>query len=300
MITRRLFTTAAAVAALLAPALLAAPAQAETIGVALASDTNPFYVAMRKGIEARVAELGWEARFVTANESVAAQVQGVEDLVAQGVDGILISPIDAVASGPAYAAAGAAGIPIMSIARQAQAAEQTASIAMDEVGIGAAIGAWLADRIGGQGKIAMVAGPSGAETFRNLAQGFAAEIAKHPGIEVVFKKEVGLSREEGLRVAEDLLVAHPDVVAIYGGNDEVALGAVQAVAAAGRTGEIIVTGLNGVPPAKAAVAAGELGMTVELNPVVWGTLGVDTMARWLAGDHGFDRVNVGYQIIDRK
>ena len=298
-ITRR-FLALTATAALLCQTLLAAPLHAEVLGVSLASDTNPFYVAMRKSIEARVAEIGWEARFVTANESVAAQVQGVEDLVAQGVDGILISPIDAVASGPAYEAAAAAGIPIMSIARQAASAKQTAAIAMDEVGIGHAIGDWLATRLGGTAKIAMITGPSGAETFRNLATGFAEEIAKHPGIEVVFRKEAPLSREQGLRIAEDLLVAHPEVVAIYAGNDELALGVAQAVSAAGLTGKIVITGLNGVPPAKAAVAAGELGMTVEINPVAWGKLGVDTMAKWLAGDHGFDRVNIGHTIIDRK
>ncbi|MRX52290.1 substrate-binding domain-containing protein [Paracoccus sp. S-4012] len=288
---------AAMIAALVATGVAIPAAQAETIGVALASDTNPFYVAMAKGIQDRLDELGWEARFVTANENVMEQVTGVENLVGQGVDGILIAPIDAVATGRAYEAAAAAGIPIMSVGRQAQSADQTAYIAMDEVGIGEEIGTWLAEKIGGSGDILELAGPSGAETFRNLATGFEKAIAANPDITIVAKKELPLSRESGLKTTEDLLITHPDVKAIYAGNDELALGAVQAVGAMGRTGEIVVTGLNGVPPALAAVESGELALTVSLNPLEWGTLAVDTMAAHLKGEAETERVNVGHTLI---
>lgn len=277
--------------------MTATTAPAETIGVALASDTNPFYVAMAKGIADRLDELGWEARFVTANENVMEQVTGVENLVAQGVDGILIAPIDAIATGRAYEAAAAAGIPIMSVGRQAQSAAQTAYIAMDEVGIGEEIGIWLAEKIGGKGEIIEIAGPSGAETFRNLATGFEKAIAGYPDIFIVAKKEVMLSREVGLKTTEDMLIAHPDIKAIYAANDEIALGAVQAISAMGRTGEIVVTGLNGVPPALAAVEAGELALTVSLSPVKWGTLAVDTMAAHLKGESDSVRVNVSHTLI---
>jgi ribose transport system substrate-binding protein len=284
---------------LIALTLWATPALAVTIGVSLSSDSNPFYIAMRKGIETRAKELGWSTRFVSANDSVAAQISGVEDLVAQGVDGILISPIDTVASRPAYAAAAAAGIPIMSIARSADGSAQTAAIGMNEVQIGHDIGHWLAEATGGKGAVGMIAGPSGSETFRNLADGFTAEIAKAPDMKIVFRKDTTLSREEGLRIAQDLLVAHPEVKAIYAGNDELALGAIQAVAAAGKTGSVIVTGMNGVPPAVAAVKRGELGLTVDLNPVKWGILGVDTMASWLKGDHAIKKVYIKHLLITK-
>lgn len=273
--------------------------RAVTIGVSLSSDSNPFYIAMGKGIEARAKELGWSVHFVSANDSVAAQVGGVGDLVAQGVDGILISPIDTVASRPAYAAAKAAGIPIMSIARSADGSAQTAAIGMNEVAIGHDIGHWLVAATGGKGEVAMIAGPGGSETFRNLAQGFAAEVATAPGLRIVFRKEANLSREDGLRIAQDLLVAHPEVRAIYAGNDELALGAVQAVAAAGRTGSILITGMNGVPPAVAAVKRGDLGLTVDLNPVKWGRLGVDTLADWLKGNHDVKKVYIKHVLVTK-
>jgi ribose transport system substrate-binding protein len=280
----------------------AQPSQAQTkvptIGVSLASDVNPFYIAMKKGIEARASELGVNVVFVTANEVVAQQVDGIQDLVARKVDGILASPIDAVAVGAAYDAAGKAGIPVISIARHAVSASQSAYVTMDEKKIGEEIASWIVQRTGGKGKIAMIAGPSGAATFRNLADGFESVIKANPGISMVYRKDVALTRENGLKQAEDILVAHPDIVAIYAGNDELALGAAQAVAAAGRKGQIVITGLNGIPSALRAVKSGAIDLTVELNPVAWGRLGLETMVNYLKGDKPKNDVAIKHVLVN--
>jgi len=285
----------------LAMPVLARPglAQEVVVGVSLSSDTNPFYIAMRRGMEARASELGWRTRFVTANEDVVAQNNGVLDLIAQRVSGILISPIDARATRAAYEAAAAANIPIISIARHADSPRQSAFVAMDEVGIGRDIARWMLRAINNAGEVAIIAGPQGAATFRNLATGFNEVMTASPGVRIVARRDIALTREEGLRVAQDLLVAHPNLKAIYGGNDDIALGAAQALGQAGRTGQVVVTGLNGIPPALAAVRRGDIGLTVELNPVAWGRLGMDTMARWLRGERGLGQVNVGHLLVDR-
>jgi len=290
-------TFIAAVAAMALTGTAKADENARTLGVALASSTNPFYIAMGKGISQRADELGWTVRFASVDEDVVEQVNGVQDLIAQGVDGILISPIDAVATRPAYDAAAQAGIPIMSIARHSDSPNQDLFIAMDESLIGADIAAWLIGAMGGQGKIAMISGPSGAATFHNLSEGFKAEVAKFEAVDIAFESNGALTRERGLNVAQDILVAHPDVTGIYAGNDELALGAVQAVASAGLGDKVIVTGMNGVPPAIVAVKRGELGLTVELNPVEWGRLGVDTMAKRLAGESLEQKVFINHKLI---
>jgi ribose transport system substrate-binding protein len=274
-------------------------AQEVVVGVSLSSDTNPFYIAMRRGMEARANELGWRTRFVTANEDVVAQNNGVLDLIAQRVSGILISPIDARATRAAYEAAAGAQIPIISIARHADSPQQSAFVAMDEVGIGRDIARWMLRAIDNAGEVAIIAGPQGAATFRNLATGFNEVMTASPGVRIVARRDIALTREEGLRVAQDLLVAHPNLKAIYGGNDDIALGAAQALGQAGRAGQVVVTGLNGIPPALAAVRRGDIGLTVELNPVAWGRLGMDTMARWLRGERGLGQVNVGHLLVDR-
>lgn len=291
---------AAALAAALGFASIPSVAQQKiTIGVSLAQDDNPFYIAMLKGIRARAEELGWDVATVSANEDKVKQINGVQDLIARGVKGILISPIDAVGVNAAYDAAKAANIPIVSIARGSTSPNQTLHVAMDEKQIGRDIAAWTAKAIGEDGKVAMLMGPSGAPTFRNLGEGYTEEMAKFPKIQIVFRTDGPLTRERGVKQAEDALVANPDLKAIYACNDDVALGAMQAVIAAGRSDTTIVTGMNGVPPALRAVKEGKLAMTVELNPVLWGRLGVDVLATYLKGEKVEPRVFIKHVIIDK-
>ncbi len=291
-------------AALLLPAsvlLSLSPALTQekiTIGVSLPQDDNPFYIAMLRGIRARAQELGWDVATVSSNEDKLKQINGVQDLVAKGVKGILISPIDAVGVNAAYDAAAQAKIPIVSVARGSTSPNQTVHVAMDEVQVGRDIAEWTAKRLNGEGKVAMLLGPSGAPTFRNLGQGYTEVTAKYPNIKVVFKSDGPLTRERGIKNAEDALVANPDLKAIYTANDDVALGAMQAVLAANRAGQTIVTGMNGVPPALRAVKDGNIAMTVELNPVVWGRLGVDVLATYLRGEKVDQRVFIKHVIID--
>jgi ribose transport system substrate-binding protein len=275
-----------------------APADKVTIGVSLAQDDNPFYIAMLKGIRARAQELGWDVATVSANEDKLKQINGVQDLVARGVKGILISPIDAVGVNAAYDAAAAAKVPIVSVARGSVSPNQTIHVAMDEKQIGRDIAEWTAKKLGGKGQVAMLLGPSGAPTFKNLAEGYTEVMAKYPDIKIVFKSDGPLTRERGVKQTEDALVANPDLAAVYTANDDVALGAMQAVLAANRAGKTILTGMNGVPPALRAVKDGNMAMTVELNPVEWGRLGVDVLATYLKGDKIEPRVFIKHNLID--
>src|ERR1700719_3824800 len=139
-----------------------------TIGVSLAQDDNPFYIALLRGIRARAQELGWDVATVSANEDKLKQINGVQDLVARGVKGILISPIDAVGVNAAYDAAAAAKIPIVSVARGSTSPNQTLHVAMDEKQIGRDIAEWTAKHLNGIVKVANPTAPSGATDFRNL------------------------------------------------------------------------------------------------------------------------------------
>jgi ribose transport system substrate-binding protein len=300
MLNARFAALATLLLAAASPAAAQAPAPADkiTIGVSLAQDDNPFYIAMLKGIRARAQELGWDVATVSANEDKLKQINGVQDLVARGVKGILISPIDAVGVNAAYDAAAAAKIPIVSVARGSVSPNQTIHVAMDEKQIGRDIAEWTAKKLGGKGQVAMLLGPSGAPTFKNLADGYTEVMAKYPDIKIVFKSDGPLTRERGVKQTEDALVANPDLAAIYTANDDVALGAMQAVLAANRAGKTIVTGMNGVPPALRAVKDGNMAMTVELNPVEWGRLGVDVLATYLKGDKIEPRVFIKHNLID--
>jgi ribose transport system substrate-binding protein len=285
-------------AAALSPVLAVAQGGKTVIGVALAQDDNPLYILMLRGIRARAQELGWDVVAVSSNEDKLKQINGVQDLIARGVKGVLISPIDAVGVNAAYDAAAQAKIPIISLARGSSSPNQTLHVAINEKQIGAEIAEWTAQHIGGEGKVAMILGPSGAPAFRNLAEGYTDVMAKHPGIKIVFRTEGALTRERGVKHAEDALAANPDLKAIYNSNDDVALGAMQVVLAANRKGETLVTGMNGVPPALRAVKEGNLALTVELNAFEWGRLGVDMLDRILKGETVGKQVFIKHRLVD--
>lgn len=276
-----------------------AAAQGKVIGVSLASDDNPFYIAMLKGIRERAKQLGYEVTTISANEDIAKQLNGIDDLIVKKVAGILISPIDAKALCSGYDRAKTANIPIMSIARGSACASQTTHVAVNEIQVGSDIAEWIAKAIDKKGKVAMLTGPQGAQAFQNFAKGFTDTIAKYPDIKVVFRHDMLLTRENGLKYGEDALVAHPDLRAIYGANDDLGLGSAQAVRQANKKKDIIVTGMNGIPPALRAVQRGEMDLTVLLNPMRWGQLGVDTMHAHLTGKKPEGRVNVEHVLVDK-
>lgn len=296
---KRIFVTVM----LFAAALAGNPATAQqkiTIGVSLPQDDNPFYIAMLRGIRARTGELGMDVVTVSSQEDKAKQINGVQDMIARGVKGILISPIDATGVNAAYDAAAAAKIPIVSVARASNSPNQTLHVAMDEKQIGRDIATWTVQAVGGKGKIAVLSGPPGSPTFKNLLDGYTEVVAKNAGISIVFNQAGGLTRERGLKQTEDALVANPELAAIYAANDDVALGASQAVAAAGRRGKVAITGMNGVPPALRGVKEGAIALTIELNPVTWGRLGVDVLAGYLKGEKFQQQVFIKHELIDSK
>src|SRR2546428_12166282 len=173
--------------------VLPVTAQPVTIGVSLPQDDNPFYIAMLKGIRARAQELGWQVAYVSSNEDKLRQINGVQDLLARGVKGVLISPIDAVGVNAAYDAAAQAKIPIISIARGSASPHQTLHVAMDEKQIGRDIASWTAQRIGGKGKVAMISGPPGAPPLRNLNEGHLEVTSNGPRLTPAARNEGGLT-----------------------------------------------------------------------------------------------------------
>lgn len=267
--------------ALLLYASAAVAQKKPVIGVSLASSTNPFYVAMEKGMSAKAQELGVTLRLVRAEEDQVKQLDGVLDLVQSKVDIILISPISAAGALPAYEAARSAKISVLSVARSVDPKYHVAFVGSDWMKQGERIGEWLAAKLRSGGKVGMLLGPAGASVSLDMENGFKRIVGKHAGIRIVAAHHSALTKADGLKLTEDILTAAPDIQAIYAMNDELALGAVQAVKAGKR--RVLITGFNGVPPAIAAIKAGDLGMTIALKPMTWGKLAVQAAVDHMKG-----------------
>lgn len=277
------FTKLAAVATLaLSWAMTSAGADTLRVGISSPEAQNPFYVALANSAVATFKERGIEPILLSANSDVNEQINNINDLVASKVDAILVSPLDTEGPAGAIRRAKEAGIPIFMVARTLDPKfgplqESFIGIHFDQ--IGQTKGEWVRTNTK-PGKIAMLLGPAGALVMVEQEKAFRKAV-EGAGYSVAFAQNSTQTRSNGLKLAEDALIANPDLVAIYAANDDLALGAAQAVRAAGLSESIAVVGLNGAPPALAAVHKGEMAATVLLDPVGWGATAANTVADFL-------------------
>lgn len=255
-----------------------------TIGLSLSTLNNPFFVTLRDGAQAAADELGVELVVVDAQDDPATEAANIQDLIAQGVDAILINPTDADAIVPSIEAANAAGIPVFTVDRSAAAGEVVSHIASDNVAGGAMAAEFLCSQLGGAGNVVELEGIAGTSAARDRGQGFNDYMsASCPGVTIVARQTANFNRAEGLTVFENILQANDTINGVFAHNDEMILGALEAAAAAGREG-ITFVGFDAVDDAVAAVEGGTLAATVAQQPDLMGMLALETAASYLGGD----------------
>ncbi|MEL7654485.1 MAG: ribose ABC transporter substrate-binding protein RbsB [Bacillota bacterium] len=259
------------------------PAEDEgaTIGLVVSTLNNPFFVDLRDGAQAKADELGATLVVLDSQDDSATEMSNVEDLITQGVDLIMINPTDSDAVGNAVIAANEAGIPVITLDRAANSGEVVAHIASDNVAGGKMAGEFMIEKLGGAGKVVELEGIPGASAARDRGEGFNAAIAESD-IEVVAKQTANFDRAEGLSVMENILQAQPEINAVFAHNDEMALGALEAIKASGR--DIMVVGFDATDDAVKAVKAGNMAATVQQLPKEIGGMGVDTAMKVIAGE----------------
>jgi len=253
--------------------LLGSGIYAATIGFSVSTLANPFFVIMKESGEARAAELGIE--MITLDAQDKKQIKDIEDLIARNVDVLIINPCDSDAIVPSVLQANQAGIPVITVTRPSHGGTVVQHLDVKNVFGGQLIGAALVAELDGVGKVVILEGIPGAPSARERQEGFLNVINLFPDIEVLSSITAHYSREEGARVMEDLLQAHPQIDAVYAHNDEMALGAIRAIEAAGRTG-IKVFGFDAIPDAIDAIRAGKMVATIKQQPDLQMRMAVET------------------------
>lgn len=246
------------------------------IGFSISTMENPFFVSMRDGVdEAAAANEGVEVLFADAGDDANKQANDILDFIAQGVDVAVLNPTDGAAIVSSVEALNDAGIPVITVDRTSEGGEVVAHIGTDNVTAGEITARTLFDAMGGSGTIAILEGVPGASSAIDRGTGFENVLAEYPDIEVVATQTANYQRNEGLTVAQNILQAHPDLGALLSMNDEMALGAVEAISAAGRTGETLTIGIDGGADAVQAVKDGTLVATVAQQSKLMGSLGIE-------------------------
>ncbi len=212
------------------------------IGVSVPSADHGWTGAVIDYAEAKVDELPIEGRVLTAAD-VNKQSSDVEDLVAQGIDALVILPLEGSPLTPAAQDVLDAGIPVVNFDRELDDETWTALVKGDNRGIGVNGAKWLIDKLGGSGKVFMLSGPPVSVTTQR-DNGFKDTI-EGTDIEVVGLQDGGYQREKGYTVMQNALVAYPEIDAVFSIDDEMALGALQAIKEAGRTDIKYITGAGG-------------------------------------------------------
>jgi ribose transport system substrate-binding protein len=251
-----------------------------TVGLSISTLNNPFFVTLKEGAEAKAKELGVELIVVDAQDDNAKQVSDVEDLIQRNVDLILINPTDSAAVITAVEAANKAGIPVITVDRGADGGEIAAHIASDNVAGGEMAGELLLSLVGEGVKVAELEGISGSSAARERGEGFH-NVAEGK-VEVV-SQTANFNRAEGLTVMENILQGNPDIVGVFAHNDEMALGALEAIQAAGRD-DIFVIGFDATDDAVTAVKDGRLHGTVAQQPALIGSKALESAFAILNGD----------------
>src|SRR5665647_489129 len=269
-----------------------------SLGLALSTLNNPFFVSLRNGAQAAAKEAGVKLTVTDARDDATQQANQVQNFQTQQLDGVIINPVDSDAAGPIVSPLIAAGTPVVAVDRAVNGAKVNAFVASDNVAGGRLAADALAKAIGEKGEVIVLQGVAGTSASRERGQGFTKGISAYPGIKVVATQPADFDRVKGLNVATNLLQAKPKVVGIFAENDEMALGAIQALGArAGK--DVFVVGFDGTADGMAAIKAGTMHASIAQQPEELGKSAVTTLLALIDGKTAEKTIGVPVVVLTK-
>ena len=285
---------------LLAAALAAsitAPAMAkDAIALVISTLDNPFFVTLKEGAEKQAKALDYDLVVLDSQNDPAKELANVEDVSVRGVKVLLINPTDSDAVGNAIAVANQKKLPVITLDRAANKGQVIAHIASDNTAGGEMAGNYIAEKLGKGAKIIQLEGLAGTSAARERGAGFA-KAAKAHDFKILASQPADFDRSKGLNVMENLLTAQPEVQAVFAQNDEMALGALRAIQAAGKK-DLVLVGFDGTDDGVKAVKGGKMAATIAQQPDKIGEIGVQTAAKVLKGETVEAAIPVELKIIN--
>ncbi|GMA41712.1 sugar ABC transporter substrate-binding protein [Mobilicoccus caccae] len=250
------------------------------------------------GMQARAKEAGVTLTIVSAQEKTDVQLGQVENFISQGVDGIIILPQDTDAAQPMTDAVTAAKIPLVYVNRRPATLDPSVPyVGSDSKVAGQLQMEALAEQLGNKGNIAILQGDPSQEAAQMRTQGCKDVIAQHPEMKVIREQAGNWYRDKGLSITENWIQSGDQIDAICSNNDEMALGALEALRAAGKLDAVKVGGVDATKDALASMKNGQLDITVFQDAKGQGAGGVDSVIKKYNGDEVASFVNVPYELV---
>lgn len=263
------------------------------IGFSVSTLNNPFFVTLTEGAKAAAGEKQVELVVVDAGDDAAKQASDIEDLVSRNVGVLIVNPVDSDAVAPAVQSALSQGVKVISVDRAVNGVDVDCQIASDNVAGARMATEYLKELIGEGAKVAELQGVPGASATIDRGEGFH-QVAD-TGFDVAASQTANFNRAEGMSVMENILQSDGTVKGVFAHNDEMALGAAEAVAASGK--DIKIVGFDATDDAQKAVKDGKMAATVAQKPDKMGETAVETALRIMAGETVEKSIPVEVELI---
>jgi ribose transport system substrate-binding protein len=263
------------------------------VALVLKTLNSPFFLELRRGAQEAADRLGVQLDVQAAEREidVERQMQIVENLLQTGIRALAIVPSGSREIVPALVKVRAAGVPIIVVDTRVDAAAAAEAgvvphtfVGSDNYAGGTLAGAYLATAAKGAARVAVLEGIPGHETADSRLRGFTDAVKDQAGITIVASQPANSERDQGFTVFQNMLQAHPEIDAVFATNDLMALGAVEAIAAAGRTGTIRVIGFDAIDDARKAIAAGDMEASVAQFPADMGRVAIESAVKVMRGE----------------
>ncbi len=282
--------------------------QRPRVALVLKTLNNPYFIEMQRGAEEAAQRLDLELVVQAAEREldVEKQMQIIENLIQTRVDALCVTPSGSREIIPAITKANRAGIPVLILdtkvdpSAEREGARYDTFIGSDNYEGGRLAGRYVVEQLGGQARVAILEGIPGHETGDNRLRGFRDAVAGAEGVQIVASQPANWERDQGFNVFQNILEAHPDVDTLFACSDLMALGALEAIAAAGRSGEIRIIGFDALPEARQAIAEGTMLASIAQFPDEMGRLAVENAARRIRGEEIPASIPVRIELVTRE
>ncbi|MBN2090322.1 D-ribose ABC transporter substrate-binding protein [candidate division KSB1 bacterium] len=272
------------------------------IAVVISTLNNPWFVVLGETAEQRAVELGYEAVIFDSQNNSSKETEHFDNIIASGFKAILFNPTDAKGSVANVKAAKEAGVPVFCMDREIDANDLAVSqILSDNYSGCVLLGQYFVKKLGGKGTYVELLGLVGDNNTWNRSKGFHSVVDNYPDLKMVAQQTGEFDRNKAMEVMESMLQAHRNIDAVFCGNDAMAMGAYQAVRAAGKQDKIMVFGFDGAADVVDAIREGKIEATGMQFPKIMAKTAAEFADKYIKGDRNFQqKIPVAVELVTKE
>jgi ABC-type sugar transport system substrate-binding protein len=272
------------------------------VAVIISTLNNPWFVVLAEAASAKAKELGYEAKIFDSQNNTALETDHFDNAIASGYDAVLFNPTDADGSVVNVKKAKEAGVAVFCIDREVNSADAaTSQILSDNYSGCVSIGKYFVETMNKKGKYVELLGLVGDNNTWNRSKGFHSVVDKFPELKMVAQQSADFDRNKGLEVMESILQAHPDITAVFCGNDAMAMGAFQALISSGKANQVKVFGFDGADDVLSSIKSKKISATCLQFPKLMAQTAAIFADEYFKGKRDFPKkMPVAVELVTQK